>query len=147
MYIDIMFVNGNPFLIAVVKLLEYIMVNKLTKRDNLTLWTSLGSDVRHITKYGYSIDLVRVDGEGAINSVWFESKLASIGTAPDTTGAGEAVTVIERKIRQIKEKVRAVTNTLPHVVVPGIPGLRAVPDLVTIHPILPPTVHIQPYHD
>ena len=33
------------------------------------------------------------------------------------------------------------------VVLPGIPGLRAVPDLVTIHPILPPTVHIQPYHD
>ena len=33
------------------------------------------------------------------------------------------------------------------VVVPGIPGLRAVPDLVTIHPIFPPTVHIQPYHD
>ena len=34
-----------------------------------------------------------------------------------------------------------------NVVVPDIPGLRAVPDLVTIHPILPPTVHIQPYHD
>ena len=33
------------------------------------------------------------------------------------------------------------------VVAPGIPGLRAVPDLVTIHPILPPTVHIQPYYD
>ena len=30
------------------------------------------------------------------------------------------------------------------VVVPGIPGLRAVPDLVTIHPILPPTVHLHP---
>ena len=30
------------------------------------------------------------------------------------------------------------------VVVPGIPGLRAVPDLVTIHPILPPSVHIHP---
>ena len=30
------------------------------------------------------------------------------------------------------------------VVVPGIPGLRPVPDLVTIHPILPPTVHIHP---
>ena len=101
MYIDIMFVNGNPFLIAVVKPFEYVMVNKLTKRDNLTLWTGLESDVRHITQYGYSIDLVRVDGEGAINSVWFESKLASIGTALDTTGAGEAVTVIERKIRQV----------------------------------------------
>ena len=49
MYIDIIFVNSNPFLIAVVKPLEYVMVNKLTKRDNLTLWTSLESDVRHIT--------------------------------------------------------------------------------------------------
>ena len=28
------------------------------------------------------------------------------------------------------------------VVGPAIPGLRAVPDLVPIHPILPPTVHI-----
>ena len=113
MYIDIMFVNGNPFLIAVVKPLEYTMVNKLNNRANLTLWTSLESDIRHITKYGFSLNLVRVDGEGAINSVWFETKLATIGTALDTTGAGEAVTVVERKIRQIKERVRAVINTLP----------------------------------
>ena len=113
MYIDIMFVNGNPFLIAVVKPLEYVMVNKLNNRANLTLWTSLESDIRHVTKYGFRLDLVRVDGEGAINSVWFETKLASIGTALDTTGAGEAVTVVERKIRQIKERVRAVINTLP----------------------------------
>ena len=114
MYIDLMFLNGNPFLIAVVKPLEYVMVNKLNKRDNLTLWTSLESDIRHITKYGFSIDLVRVDGEEAINSKWFETKLASIGTALDTTGAGEAVTVVERKIRQVKDKVRAVVNTLPY---------------------------------
>ena len=113
MYIDIMFVNGNPFLIAVVKPLEYVMVNKLNNRANLTLWTSLESDIRHITKYGFSLHLVRVDGEGVINSVWFETKLATIGTALDTIGAGEAVTVVERKIRQIKERVRAVINTLP----------------------------------
>lgn len=69
MYIDLLFVNGNPFLIAVVKPLEYVMMNKLNKRDNLTLWTSLESDIRHITKYVFSTDLVRVDGEGAINSI------------------------------------------------------------------------------
>ena len=49
MYIDIMFVNSDPFLIAVVKPLEYTMVNKLNNRANLTLWTSLESDIRHIT--------------------------------------------------------------------------------------------------
>ena len=37
-----------------------------------------------------------------------------MGTALDITGAGWAVTVIERKIRQVKEKVRAVVNTLPY---------------------------------
>ena len=103
MYIDIMFDNGNPFLIAVVKLLENTMVNKLNNRANLTLWTSFESDIRHITKYAFSSNLVRVDGEGAINPVWFETKLARIGTALDTTGEGEAVTVVERKIRQIIE--------------------------------------------
>ena len=38
MYLDLMFVNGLPFLIAVVNPLEYVMVNKLSKRDNWTLW-------------------------------------------------------------------------------------------------------------
>ena len=38
MYIDIMLVNGSPFLIAVVKQLEYVMVNRLNNRANLTLW-------------------------------------------------------------------------------------------------------------
>ena len=40
----------------------------------------LESDIRHITKCGFSIDLVRVGGEGAVNWLWFETKLASIGT-------------------------------------------------------------------
>ena len=51
MYIDIMFVNGNPFLVAVVKPLEYTMVNKLNNRANLTLWTSLESDIKHMVSY------------------------------------------------------------------------------------------------
>ena len=100
MYIDLMFVNGNPFLIAVVKPLEYVMVNKLAKRDNMSSWTSLESDIRHITKYGHNMDMVRVDGEGTINTAWFETKLATIGTVLDTTGAGEAVNEVDKlKIR------------------------------------------------
>ena len=57
------------------------MVNKSNNRTNLTLYTSLESDIRHITKYGFIINLARVDGEGAINSIWFETKLATIGNA------------------------------------------------------------------
>ena len=39
--------------------------------------------------------------------------MATIGIELDTIGAGEAVTVVERKIRQIKERVRAVISKLP----------------------------------
>ena len=113
MYLDLMFVNGLPFLIAVINPLEYVMVNKLSKRDNWTLWVSLESNIHHITKYGFKIKMVRVDGEGAISTTWFENKISQLGTILDTTGAGEAVAVVERKIRQVKERVRAVVNTLP----------------------------------
>jgi hypothetical protein len=49
MYLDLMFVNGLPFLIAVVNPLEYVMVNKLSKRDNWTLWGSMESNINHTT--------------------------------------------------------------------------------------------------
>ena len=52
-----------------------------------------------------------MDGEAAINTEWFHNKVGLRGL--DVTGAGEAVAVVERKIRHIKERVRSVINTLP----------------------------------
>jgi hypothetical protein len=43
----------------------------------------------------------RVDGEGAINTDWFRSKLSLMGIILDITGAGEAFAEAERKIRQV----------------------------------------------
>jgi Reverse transcriptase (RNA-dependent DNA polymerase) len=122
MYLDLMFVNGLPFLIAVVNPLEYVMVNKLSKRDNWTLWGSLESNINHITKYGFKINMIRVDGEGAISTEWFENRVSSKGIILDTTGAGEAVAVVERKIRLVKERVRAITNTLPYTLTEKLEG-------------------------
>ena len=113
MYLDLMFVNGEPFIISVTNPLEYVLVTKLSKRDKWTLWSSLESQIAYIAKYGFKIKMVRVDGEGAINTDWFRSKLSLMGIILDITGAGEAVAVVERKIRQVKERFRAVSNTLP----------------------------------
>ena len=122
MYLDLMFVNGLPYLITVVNPLEYVMINKLTKRDEYSLWTSIESNVNHITKYGFKIKMIRVDGEGAINTPWVENRLASKGIILDSTGAGEAVAVVERKIRLVKERVRAVINTLPYILTEKLEG-------------------------
>ena len=58
--------------------------------------------------------MLRVDGESAIDTDWFISKINAVCIVLDTTGAGEAVIVVERKIRQIKENFRGIGNTLSY---------------------------------
>ena len=67
-----------------------------------------------IRKHGLKVELCRVDGESAMSIAWFRSKISAEGTIMDTTGAGEAGGVVERKIRQVKERLRAIINTLPY---------------------------------
>ena len=110
MYIDLMFVNSIPYLVSVTNPLEYVMICKLSRKNKSSLWMDLESNVHHITKYGFKITMRRIDGESAVNTLSFESKLAALGI--DSTGAGEAVAVVERKIRVIKERVRAIINTV-----------------------------------
>ena len=49
-----------------------------------------------------------------MSTEWFQSKISAEGTILDTTGAGEAVRVVERKIRHVKERLRAIVTTLPY---------------------------------
>jgi hypothetical protein len=146
MYLDLMFVNGAPFLIVVVNPLEYVMVNKLSKRDNWSLWGSLESNINHITKYGFKIKMIKVDGEKAINTEWFESRISSLGIILDTTGAGEAVAVVERKIRYAKERVRAIINTLPYTLTEKLEGwlVRYVVNRIVLVPTRNSVDHISP---
>ena len=113
MYIDIMFVNQIPYLVMVLQSIEFLFVSKLAKRDEKTLWNSLKTAIASTTKFKFGIKMIRVDGEGGINTKWFHNKVGLRGIILDTTGAGEAVAVVERKIRHIKERVRSVVNTLP----------------------------------
>ena len=71
---------------------------------------NLESNIHHITKYGFKITMIRIDGESAFNTSNFKSKLAALGIILDNTGAGEAVAVVERKIRVIKERVLAIIS-------------------------------------
>ena len=58
-----------------------------------------------MTKYHFKIKMIRVDGEGAINTEWFHNKVGLRGIILDVTGAGEAVAVVERKIRHINDVI------------------------------------------
>ena len=114
MYVDFMYGIGMPYLLAVINPLEYVMVHKLTKKNQNRLWSALYSHITHITKYGFRVDTLRVDGESAVHTEWFNSKLSSPGIILDITGAGEAVAVVEKKIQTIKQRIRAIINSVPY---------------------------------
>ena len=96
MFVDLMFVNSIPCLISVFKLLEYAAVTKLLNKDIHTLLTTTISHINIVRKRNFKVPLIRVDGESAISTDWFASKISAEVTILDTT---EAVSVVERKIR------------------------------------------------
>ena len=59
--------------------------------------------------------MCRVDGEMAKSSDSSVPKITSECTIVNTTGAVEAIRVMETKIRQIEQKFEAIINTVQYV--------------------------------
>ena len=93
--------------------IEFLYVSKFANREHKSIWNSLKTSLASMVKYRFRVKMIRVDGEDAINTEWFHNKVGLSGIVLDVTGAGEAVAVVERKIRHIKERVRSVVNSLP----------------------------------
>ena len=91
-----MSINSIPYLISVFKSLEYVSVSKLAKTDIINIYNIVISHINSIRKHGMKITMLRVDGELAINTDWFTSRINAEGIILDTTVAGEAITVVER---------------------------------------------------
>ena len=108
---DIMFVNGIPYLVSIYDPLEYVQVSRLKEKDDWSLWRVLESHIKYLDKFGLEVVSVKVDGESSMASDFFKRKLGSL---IDSGGAGISVPMVERKIRTIKERIRAVINTLPY---------------------------------
>ena len=109
--IDIMFVNGDPYLISVSAPMGLTMVNDLNGSRSYTSVKSALLD--HLTLYkseGFVIDTIFTDGEGAVAKM--QDILHDRGIRVNTTGAGQHVPNVERKIRVIKERCRGILNTL-----------------------------------
>ena len=65
-------------------------------------------------RLGFKVKMIRVDGESGVRAdEETVSDLARSGVAMDIVKTTEAATVVERKIRSIKERCRCVVNTLP----------------------------------
>ncbi len=112
-YGDVMFVEGQPYLLTVSAPLGLTVVIDLKgKRDEDHVWDALQTTLSEYQRRGFKILNIHSDGEGAIGKC--ENKLRAIGIGFNPAGAGKHVPIVERRIRVVKERIRAVLNALPY---------------------------------
>ena len=110
--VDIFFVEGIPFFVAICKNLNLLTVHNLASREAPEIMEVLRKLQGLYRKQNYRIDTIMSDGEGAIKKL--DGLIGDIGIKVNTASKGEHVPEVERAIRQVKERVRSFYTTLPY---------------------------------
>ncbi|NBR23750.1 MAG: hypothetical protein EBU08_08270, partial [Micrococcales bacterium] len=109
--VDLMFANGICFLMSLSERLNLTMTKYLRDRSSETVKDALTGMINFYKTENFSVKVVKSDGEGSLRSL--EGYLNSLGITVNFTGKNQHVPQIERKLRVIKERVRAHATTLP----------------------------------
>ena len=123
--IDIFFVNKIPFFITYSLVICFLLVTHLSGQKALVIFKALKAMCNYYLQRGFQVVFIKGDGE-------FKPLQAFMDTvygAPqlNVTSANEHVPDVERKIRVIKEQVRAIIYSIP---------FNALPAQVLIHAVL-----------
>lgn len=116
LHVDIMFINKEAYLLSVSTPLGLLSANHLGAaagaKSARMVKIALLHQMSVYESYGQKVSDILTDGEGAIAAI--VADLAKLAVVVNTAGPGEHVPLVERKIRQVKERVRGVVNTLPY---------------------------------
>ncbi len=114
MAVDVMFVNGVPFLVSMARGLNLVTAEHMPTRTAKQLAAGIVCVMDLYSRGGFHVGTVLMDNE-------FE-KLRNLVPilAVNTTAAKEHVPEVERRIRLIKERGRGILNTLPFKKMPQI---------------------------
>jgi hypothetical protein len=112
LYIDIMFVNGYPYLISVSNNCGLIILTVLVNRST----EHIGAGIKeHVSTYkGKRFEVIEIhsDDEGGVKAS--KHIIENMGITLQLYGKGTHVNVVERKIRQVKEHARTKFSMLPY---------------------------------
>jgi hypothetical protein len=118
--VDVMFVNGVPFLVSVARGLNLVTAEFTPSRTAKQLAAGITRMIYLYARGGFQVGMVLMDNE-------FE-KLQNLVPilAINTMAAKEHVPEVERKIRLIKERGRGILNTLPFKKIPRLMLIKLV---------------------
>jgi hypothetical protein len=111
LYVDILFINQLAFILTISKGYNLLVVKYIDDRKKDSVEKAIKDCIAAYQKYNVKVTMILSDGEGAIGAL--KQSLESDGIAVEQASKNEHVPIIERAIRQVKERVRAYINTLP----------------------------------
>ncbi len=106
-----MFINQLTFILTISKGYNLLVVKYTDDRKKDSVEKAIKECVAAYQKFNVKVTTILSDGEGAIATI--KHSLESAGIAVEQASKNEHVPIIERAIRQVKERVRAFVNTLP----------------------------------
>ena len=118
MAMDVMHVNGIPFLLATTLKIQFGTVDALPRLNEDTLMASIKKTVAILRRGGLRPRMLLFDG--ALGYDGFEQRLAMLGVKLNTTAQDEHVGAAERYIRTVKDRMRSTYAMLPFKTVPRI---------------------------
>ncbi len=112
LHVDIMFIENIPYLISVSTPLGLTLVSCMDNRGATVVRKMLNDMLKIYRSREFFVKTLLSDGEGAIAKL--SSELNAAGIAVNLASAGKHVPVVENKIKQVKERVRATLHDLPY---------------------------------
>jgi hypothetical protein len=111
-HMDIMFIDRDPYLVSVTTPLGLLMVNHMGSKSAEAIRKALMIQIGIYKSENFTIETILTDCEAAVVHP-LTPELNAMGIKVSPAGPGQHVPVIENKIRQLKERVRAHTAMLP----------------------------------
>ena len=143
---DILFIDQKkPYLVTVSEKIDLTMVTNLVNKQSNTLKIALDDMIEKYHSSGFIVTHIKCDGEKGIEKLsnYFLSKNIILNVA----SREQHVPIVERKIRLMKERMRAIITTLPynlpklvldHLVFHSVKSINILPNN-TLNNIISPT--------
>ena len=113
--VDIMYVNRVVMVVSISRNIKFRTIKAIPNNKSGVILKSMQAIIQIYRRNGFAVELALMDGE----FVHLRGELASMGVTLNDTSCDEHVGDVERFIRTIKERMRAIYNTLPFQKVPA----------------------------
>ena len=107
---DIFFVQGQPFFVTLSRNIKFNTVEDIPNKNATTLIKACDNVINLCSKRGFKVTNMLMDGEFSV----LKNPLLERQVQLDLTSANEHAGDIERFVRVIEERVRALKSRLPH---------------------------------